>query len=172
VGSFQRVQQLQEYAHYLDDQIADAILEMSSRDLDRGDAAYYAVLLRISSHGRVLADEAGDFSDILLQNQERGLKLPPDSVLIQKDILSSCERNVGILRDAFPDISDTIDASMRSVDETLRVEISRHFHQHIIRSSPGKSAAGSTISRMLFHIEGIAATIREMRKSARLLRVV
>jgi hypothetical protein len=29
-------------------------LEMSSRDLDRGDAAYYAVLLRISSHGRVL----------------------------------------------------------------------------------------------------------------------
>ncbi|HOT03474.1 MAG TPA: Na/Pi cotransporter family protein [Methanolinea sp.] len=169
---FQRVQQLREYAHYLDDQIADAILEMSRRDLERGDAAYYAVLLRISSHGRVLADEAGDFSDILLQSRERGLEFSPDSILIQKDLLASCERNVGILRDAFPDMSDRVDAAMRSIDETLRVEITRHYHQHVIRISSGKSTASSTISRMLFHIEGMAATIRELRKSTRLLRMV
>jgi phosphate:Na+ symporter len=169
---FQRVQQLREYAQYLDDQIADAVLDLSRRDLERGDAAYYAVLLRVSSLGRVLADEAGDLSDILIQIRERGLKIPADSVLIQKDILSSCERNVGILRDAFPEISDTVDSAMRSVDETLRVEITRHYHQHVIRISGGKNPAGSTVSRMLFHIEGMAATIREMRKSARMLQVV
>ena len=117
-------------------------------------------------------DEAGDFSDILLQSRERGLEFPPDSILIQKDLLSSCERNVGILRDAFPDMSDKVDAAMRSIDETLRVEITRHYHQHVISLSSGKSTAGSTISRMLFHIQGMAATIREMRKSTRLLRVV
>jgi len=145
---------------------------LSRRDLERGDAAYYTVLLRVSSIGRVLADGAGDLSDILFQILERGQKLPSDSVLIQKDILSSCERNVGILRDAFPEISETIDSAMRSVDETLMVEITRYYHLHVIRISSGKNPAGSTVSQMLFHIEGMAATIREMRKSARMLKVV
>jgi len=87
----------------------------------------------------------------------------------KKDLLSSWGKNLASLAEMFPCIPDSIDAAMRSVDDPLRVEITRHSHQHFIGTSIGKSPAGSTVSRVLFHIEGMAATICEMRYAARLI---
>jgi phosphate:Na+ symporter len=58
---------------------------------------------------------------------------------------------------------------MRSQDEILREEMTRQYQQYLTRFSSGKSPSGSTFSLVLLQIEGMAATIREIRKSSRLL---
>jgi len=164
-----RLRQLQEYAHYLDDRIADAVIELSQRDLDQIDAARLAGLIRISSLGRVLADEAGELVGIVLRTREKGISLPAESQAMLTGMLRSCGDNLKLLAESFPGVPDMVDAAMRSMDETLREDITGYYRHYIIRMATAKTPTAGTIPRMLFSIEGMAATIREMRKSARLL---
>jgi hypothetical protein len=48
-------------------------------------------------------------------------------------------------------------------------EMNQQYQQYLVRLSSGESPAGSTFSRVLSQVEGMAATIREIRKSSRLL---
>ncbi len=164
-----RVSQLLEYATYLDNQISDAILEISKREFEPEDTAHIAGLARISRLSEVLADQTGDLYVIIHQLQEKGISLSLESKLAIKKTLTACEINLTVLMESFPDISDSADAAMRSQDESLRKEITRQYQQYLVRLSSGESPAGSIFSRALFQVEAMAATIREIRKSSRLL---
>jgi len=165
-----RISQLLEYATYLDNQISDAVLEISKRDFAPEDTAHIAGLARISKLSEVLADQTGDLYGIISRLQEKGINLSLESKLAIKQTIAPCEQNLTILIESFPDISDAADAAMRSQDEMLRKEITRQYQQYLVRLTSGESPAGSNFSRAMFQVEGMAGTIREIRKSSRLMQ--
>jgi phosphate:Na+ symporter len=168
----QRVNQLLKYATFLDNQISDAVLEISKSNFEQDDTIHIAGLARISKLSEVLAGQTGDLFRIIHELCEKNISLSLESKMAIKQTLSPCEKSLTILRESFPHISDSSDAAMRSQDETLRKEMTRQYQQYLGRLSSGKSPSGSTFSLVLFQIERMAATIREIRKSSRLLQRV
>jgi hypothetical protein len=77
--------------------------------------------------------------------------------------------NMKALSDAFPYLSDSVNDAMRAQDDLLRETITRQYGEYLDRFASHKTPSGTEFSRALFQIEGMAATIREIRKSARVL---
>ncbi|MBN2733449.1 MAG: Na/Pi cotransporter family protein [Methanomicrobiaceae archaeon] len=164
-----RINQLQEYANYLDMQISDTALDLSYRELTSKEVSYLAGLERISKLGEVLADQTWELAEIIHQIQEKKIKLTAESKQAIMDSIVPCNMNLKALVESFPVITDDINQSMRKRDEALRDIITLQYRQYLRRYVFHKTPAGSAFSRALFQIEGMAGTIREIRKSTRLL---
>lgn len=164
-----QVRQLRDYAAYLDGQVSGAALEISGRNLSSSETARLAGLVRISKLAQVLADQTGELVEIVHQIQERGIILTEASRDAFQHTLVPCSMNMKTLADAFPDLSDGVNEAMRRQDDLLRETITRQYGEYLSRFAAGKTPAGSEFSRALFQIEGMAGTIREIRKTARLL---
>jgi len=164
------VSQLRDNARYLDAQISDAALELSARELSGKDAAHIAGLVRISKLGQVLADQTSELVEIVHQIQERGITLSEASRTAIQYSLVPCGMNLTTLARDFPDISDAANERMRKQDDVLREIVTLQYREYLQRFASGKNPSGSEFSRILFQIEGMASTIREIRKSTRLLR--
>jgi hypothetical protein len=59
---------------------------------------------------------------------------------------------------------------MRKQDDILREIFTLQYREYLDRFASGTTPSGSEFSRILFQIEEMASTIREIRKSARLLQ--
>ncbi|OPX64889.1 MULTISPECIES: Na/Pi cotransporter family protein [unclassified Methanoregula] len=164
-----QVRQLRDYATYLDGQISEAALGLSGRDLSPAETERIAGLVRISKLGQVLADQTGELVEILHAVQEKGIALSAASRAALEDTLIPCSMNLKTLEGAFPLISDDINESMRKQDDRLRRTITSQYREYLRRFAAGRTPSGSEFSRILFQIEGMAGTIREIRKSTRLL---
>jgi len=165
-----RIQQLRDYAGFLDKQVNDAALVISQRDLTDDEAAYIAGIVRVSTLAEVLADQSRGLCTIIEQLEERGITISSESAGAIRHSLVPCEKNLEALITAFPDITDDVNESMRAQDEHLRDEMTGQYQRYLSRLSSRQSPAGSDISRALFQVEGMAATIREIRKSLRRLK--
>ena len=163
-----RIVQLRGYAGYLDGQISDAALIISKRELLEYETAYIAGLVRTSMLGQVLAYQTGDLCEVIHQLEEKGIELSAESKDAIRHSLVPCDMNLKTLVESFPEITETVNDSMRSRDEILRDIMTLQYRQYLQRFASRESPAGSMFSRILFQIEGIAATIREIRKSSRL----
>jgi phosphate:Na+ symporter len=164
-----QVRQLRDYAAYLDGLVSEAALEISGRDLSIAESARLAGLVRISKLGQVLADQTGELVEIVHNLQERGIVLSPASRDAIQHTLIPCSMNMKMLAEAFPDLSDSVNEAMRRQDDNLRGIVTLQYREYIDRFASGRTPSGSEFSRALFQIEGMAATIREIRKSTRLL---
>ncbi|MDD3407053.1 MAG: Na/Pi cotransporter family protein [Methanomicrobium sp.] len=164
-----RIKQLHDYADYLDGQINDASFELSKRDLSQGEAAYLAGLDRIAKLGEVLSDQIWELAEIIHQIQEKNISLINESRQAINQSLVPCSMNLKSLIESFPVISDDLNSSMREKDDILRDIMTFQYRQYLKRFASRKSPAGSAFSRALFQVEGISTTIREIRKSTRLL---
>ncbi len=164
-----RIRQLRDYASFLDKQVSDAALTISQRDLTRDEAAYIAGIVRVSTLAEVLADQTRGLCSIMEQLDEKGISITPESAGAIRHTLIPCEKNLEVLITAFPGIPDDVNEAMRAQDEYLRDEINGQFQRYLARLSSHQSPAGSDISRALFQVEGLASTIREIRKSLRRL---
>lgn len=164
-----QVSQLRNYAKYLDGQISEAALELSGRDLSPRESARLAGLVRISKLGQVLADQTGELVEIVHQVQERGITLTEASQNAIQLTLIPCTMNMKTLADTFPELPDSVNEAMRAQDDLLRETITRQYGEYLDRFASHKTPSGTEFSRILFQIEGMAGTIREIRKSARVL---
>jgi hypothetical protein len=117
----------------------------------------------------VLADQTGELDENIHQIQEKGITLSYESKNAIQHTLIPCGMNLKTLADEFPQISDTVNEAMRKQDDLLRETITRQYHEYLERFASRQTPSGSEFSRVLFQIEGMAGTIREIRKSARLL---
>jgi len=163
-----QVRLLRNYGAYLDSQISEAALDLSKRDLSMDDAAYLARLVRISKLGQVLADQTGELDEIIHQIQEKGIVLSETSKDALQRSLIPCGMNLKTLQEEFPVLSDAANEAMRRQDDILRETITRQYRDYLSRFAAKKTPSGSEFSRVLFQIEGMAGTIREIRKTARL----
>ncbi len=132
--------------------------------------AYLAGLVRISKLGQVLADQAGELAEVIHQIQEKGITMSPESKEAIRQSLKPCITNLNTLAGSFPVLSDEINTSMREQDKFLREIITLQYRLYLQRFASRQSPAGSEFSRALFQVEGMEATIREIRKSSRLLK--
>jgi len=164
-----QVQQLRDYASYLDGRISEAALELSGRDLSPDETERIAGLVRISKLGQVLADQTGELVEIVHQVQEKGITLSEESKNAVQLIFIPCTMNLKTLADSFPQINDPVNEAMRQQDDILRDTITRQYQEYLGRFASHKTPSGSEFSRVLFQIEGMAGTIREIRKSIRVL---
>ena len=164
-----QVGQLRDYAKYLDGQISEAALELSGRNLTPHESARVAGLVRISKLGQVLADQTGELVEIVHGVQEKGITLTEASKNAIQITLIPCTMNLKTLADTFPQISGPVNEAMRQQDDILRDTITRQYQEYLDRFASHKTPSGSEFSRILFQIEGMAATIREIRKSTRIL---
>jgi hypothetical protein len=149
--------------------VSEAALAISQRNLSKDEATYIAGIVRVSTLAEVLADQTSGLCSIIEQLDEKGISITPESTRAIRHSLVPCEKNIEVLIAAFPAIPDDVNEAMRMQDEHLRDEITGQFQQYLARLSSHQSPAGSDISRALFQIEGMAATIREIRKSLRRL---
>lgn len=164
-----QVRQIRDYAAYLDGQISEAALELSGRDLSAAGAARLAGLVRISKLGQVLTEQTGELVETVHLIQERGIVLSAASRDAIQHTLIPCSMNMKTLVGAFPELSDSVNRAMRAQDDLLRETITRQYQDYLDRFASHETPSGSEFSRVLFQIEGMAATIREIRKSTRLL---
>jgi len=164
-----RVRQLQDYATYLDVQVSSTALELSSRNLSKEESRRLAGLVRISRLGQVLAAQTGELVVMIHEIQERGIVMTEDSLNAMQQILVPCSMNLKTMEEVFPSITDEENQAMRRQDDQMREIINHLYHDYLRRFSEKKAPSGSEFSRVLFQIEGMAGTIREIRKSARLL---
>ena len=165
-----RITQLREYATYLDGQVSDVALELSRRDHTPRDVAYLAGLVRISKLGQVLADQAGELAEVVHQIHEKGITMSAEAKEAIRQSLVPCATNLNTLAGSFPVLSDEINTSMREQDKLLREIITLQYRLYLQRFASRQSPSGSEFSRALFQVEGMNATIREIRKSSRLLK--
>lgn len=161
----QRAHQLHDYTLFLDSEISETALELSSRPLCREEAEYIAGIVRISKLGTVLAGQVRDIYGLLEQLEEKGIELPADSADAIRQTLAPVENNLSTLIRAFPQIPAEDYARMREEDDRLRAAMNLHYRHYLARLSTRKTPEGSTLSRALFEIELMAGTIREIRKS-------
>ncbi|MDD5142684.1 Na/Pi cotransporter family protein [Methanoregula sp.] len=164
-----QVLQLQDYATYLDLQISSAALEVSARDLSPQEAARIAGLVRISKLGQVLAIQTAELVEMIHHIQERGIVLAEESREALEYTLIPCTMNLRTLGESFPEITDEINESMRMQDDRLRDIITTQYREYLRRFTARMTPSGSEFSRVLFQIEGMAGTVREIRKSTRVL---
>ncbi|PKG31351.1 MAG: hypothetical protein CW742_13860 [Methanoregula sp.] len=164
-----QVRQLQDYATYLDAQISSAALTVSTRDLSPPEAARLAGLVRISKLGQVLATQTGELVEMIHQIQEMGITLSDESRAALEYSLIPCSINLKTLGESFPVFTDEVNESMRVQDDHLRDIITTQYQEYLRRFTSHKTPTGSEFSRVLFQIEGMAGTIREIRKSSRLM---
>ena len=164
------VSQLRDYARYLDARVSEAALELSAREISPMDKAYLAGLVRISRHGQVLADQTGELVEIVHQVQEKGITLSKESGEAIQYSLIPCGMNLKTLAIAFPSVTEEVNESMRKQDDILREIFTLQYREYLDRFASGTTPSGSEFSRILFQIEEMASTIREIRKSARLLQ--
>ena len=159
-----QVSQLPGLCTLLDAQISDAALELSARQLSAKDAAHLAGLVRISKLGQVLADQTGELVEIVHQIQERGITLTEASKTAIQYSLVPCGMNLTTLAGTSRNISDAANERMRKQDDVLRESVNFQYLEYLQRFASGKTPSGSEFSRVLFQIEGMASTIREIRK--------
>ena len=164
-----QVGQLQDYAKYLNGQISEAGLELSGRDLTHDETARIAGLVRISKLGQVLAEQTGELVEIIHGVQEKGIVFTDESKAAMQLTLIPCSMNLKTLADNFPKINDPINKAMREQDDLLRDTVTAQYRDYLDRFASHKTPSGSEYSRILFQIEGMTGTIREIRKSTRLL---
>jgi Na+/phosphate symporter len=167
-----RIQQLRNYAGFLDKQVNETALVISQRDLNEDDAEYVAGIVRVSTLADVLASQTRGLCTILEQLDEKGISITPESAGAIRHSLVPYEKNLEALIAAFPAIPDDVNEAMRAQDEHLRDEMTGQYLRYLSRLSSHQSPAGSDISRALFQVEGMAATVREIRKSLRRLQRV
>ncbi len=165
-----QVSQLRDYATYLDTQISKAALELSTRELTQDQTAYLAGLVRISKLGQVLADQTGELDELIHGVQEQGIDFSDRSKEAIQHSLIPYSINLESLVRSFPAISDETNEQMRRQDDTLRRIVTIQYNDYLNRFAAKKTPAGSEFSRVLFQIEGMAGTIREIRKTARMLK--
>lgn len=164
-----RIQQLRDYAGFLDKQVNEAALVISQRNITNEEAEYIAGIVRVSTLAQVLADQTSGLCSIIEQLDEKGISITPESAGAIRHSLVPCEKNLELLIAAFPVIPGDVNGAMREQDERLRDEMTGQYQRYLARLSLNRSPAGSDISRALFQVEGMAATIREIRKSLRRL---
>ncbi|MDP3396937.1 MAG: Na/Pi cotransporter family protein [Methanoregula sp.] len=164
-----QVGQLQDYAKYLDGQINESALELSGRNLTPQESARVAGLVRISKLGQVLAEQTGELVEITHVVQEKGIVLSEESKAAVQLTLIPCTMNLKTLADNFPKINDLVNKAMREQDDLLRNNVTAQYRDYLDRFASHKTPSGSEFSRILFQIEGMTGTIREIRKSTRLL---
>lgn len=165
-----QVSQLRDYAAYLDAEISKAALEISMRPLKKDETAYLAGLVRISKLGQVLADQTGELDEIIHGVQEQGIDFSDRSKEAIQHSLIPYSINLESLVRSFPAISDETNEQMRRQDDTLRRIVTIQYNEYLNRFAAKKTPAGTEFSRVLFQIEGMAGTIREIRKTARMLK--
>ena len=165
----QQVGQLRDYAKYIDTQISESALELSGQNLTSHESVRIAALVRISKLGQVLAEQTGELVEIIHGVQDKGIIFSEESKAAVQLTLIPCTMNLKTLADNFPKISDPINEAMREQDDILRDTITHQYQEYLDRFASHKTPSGSEFSRVLFQIEGMAATIREIRKSTRLL---
>jgi Na+/phosphate symporter len=166
-----RNRQLREYAGFLHHRVNETALEISQRDLNEDEAEYIAGIVRISTLADVLASQTGGLCTILEQLDEKGISITQESAAAIRHSLVPFEKNLEALIAAFPAIPDDVNEAMRAQDDYLRDEMTGQYLRYLSRLSSHQSPAGSDISRALFQVEGMAATVREIRKSLRRLQV-
>jgi phosphate:Na+ symporter len=166
-----RNRQLREYAGFLHHRVNETALEISQRDLNEDEAEYIAGIVRISTLADVLASQTGGLCTILEQLDEKGISITQESAAAIRHSLVPFEKNLEALIAAFPAIPDDVNEAMRAQDDHLRDEMTGQYLRYLSRLSSHQSPAGSDISRALFQVEGMAATVREIRKSLRRLQV-
>ena len=165
----QQVGQLRDYAKYIDTQISESALKLSGQNLTSHESVRIAALVRISKLGQVLAEQTGELVEIIHGVQDKGIIFSEESKAAVQLTLIPCTMNLKTLADNFPKISDPINEAMREQDDILRDTITHQYQEYLDRFASHKTPSGSEFSRVLFQIEGMAATIREIRKSTRLL---
>lgn len=164
------ITQLRDYATFLDTQIREAALTISNRDLTEKEVTYLAGLVRISKLTEVLAEQTGELVDMVHQIQERGIVITDESKVAMKTSIFPCSVNLQTLARVFPVISDPVNQSMREQDNSLREIITIQYREYLERLTLKKTPSGTDFSLVLFQIEGMAATIREIRKTLRVLQ--
>jgi len=164
-----QIRQLRDYAKYLDTQINEAGFALSGRNLVPDETTHIASLVRISKLGQVLADQTGELVEIVHVVQEKGIVLSEESRAAMQFTLIPCTMNLKTLADNFPKISDPINKAMREQDDLLRDTVTARYRDYLDRFASHQTPSGTEFSRILFQIEGMASTIREIRKSTRLL---
>lgn len=165
-----RITQLRDYATYLDGQVSEAAFEISARELTPDETTHLAGLVRISKLAEVLADQTGELVEMIHLVQEKGITISGESEMALRNTLVPCSMNLQTLTQQFPTISDEDNTSMRRQDDRLREIITTQYGEYLSRFASRKTPSGSEFSRVLFQIEGVAGTIREVRKSSRLLK--
>ncbi len=164
-----QVRQLQDFGTYLDSFVGSTALELSSRNLTPEETRRLAGLVRISRLGQVLTAQTGELVDMIHDIQERGIVISEASLSAMQQILVPCSMNLKTLEQEFPEISGSTNEAMRQQDDQMRETINYLYRDYLQRFSEKKTPSGSEFSRVLFQIEGMAGTIREIRKSVRLL---
>ena len=144
-------------------------MELSDRNLEPNEVAYLAGLDRISKLGEILAFQTWELVEIIHQIQEKNILLAPKSKEAIINSLVPCKMNLRSLVESFPVIPESVNESMRERDNILRDIITLQYRQYLKRFISRKSSAGSAFSRALFQLEGMSATIREIRKSTKIL---
>lgn len=163
------VTRLRDYATFLDEKVKEAALILSSQELSPPETVRLSGLVRISKLGEVLAVQTGELVGMIHQIHERGLIIPREAEDAMKQTLMPCSRNLRTLTETFPLITDPVNNSMREQDNILRRTITTQYREYLTRFALKKTGLGSDFSLVLFQIEGMAGTIREIRKSLRVL---
>jgi len=159
-----RVRKLESLSDYLDEKIEQTLLSISRSRLELGDGGKVVLLVRLSNAMEQLGDAGEDLGELSEKVINSNLSISPESQQGVESMYEIFRKNVLLLREKFPFITQEAREEMRKNDVSLQHLITHNYAAHLDKLPKQKTYAGSMFVEFVSVIEQANFKVREMRK--------
>ena len=164
---FMMMDKLESLNDFLDDQITDAILQVSRRKLSPVEAKKTVLLVQISNAIEQLGDLGDDLGDVSKDLFDTGRNMPYDSIEVVDKIFKEFQQNVILLKSSFPNMGQKVRDKIKAGEDRILDMITQRYEEHLVRLQMGSHYHGSTFVESISIMESSVSKLREIRKLSR-----
>lgn len=159
-----QIEKLEAYNDYLDDQITNAIIEISRKLLTEKRAESTVKLIRYSNIIEQLGDLAKDLSQVFLKMHKRGISPSTVNIASIQEIEKQFIDLLNILKATIKKNGPENLQQLKELEAQISKEIEKHLDIHIQKLQNEKGYVGSVFIDSLSVMELSVAKVREIRK--------
>jgi phosphate:Na+ symporter len=157
-----KVGKLERLNDYLDEEIEEAILQLSRRILSEDEAQRTILLVRMSNILERLGDHAEDIGEMAAGLRKRGRFLPEDQVKELGEVYQLLRDNLACIGERLIDVDDGTKARVKQGTVAMNSRINATYRQHISRMREASLSSDSTLLELMTIMESANDKVREL----------
>lgn len=164
--ALRKVAKLESLNDYLDDEIENAILQLSRRRLTEEEAKRTTLLVRMSNLMERLGDHAEDIGDVATGFREKGRTIPEDQLERLCSVYAILRDNIGLLSDDILSVDDGTKSALKNGTVAMNARIDGIYREHLERMKDPTTPSDSTLLELLTIMESANEKVRELAAMA------
>jgi phosphate:Na+ symporter len=161
-----KVGKLERLNDFLDEEIEEAILQLSRRSLNEDEAQRTILLVRMSNLLERLGDHAEDIGNMAASVREKGRSLPEDQLRELNTVYQLLHDNLAQLGDCLMKVDDETKARIKLGTTAMNSRINATYRLHISRMREAGISSDSTLLELMTVMESANDKVRELMAMA------